>query len=128
MDTSAILAVLFNEPSSITLRDIFRKYGKLYASNLLEAELRSAAAREKVGQDAISGALVHVDYVFPDRPLTGECEMILRHGVPRGADLWHMACALYVSERPSLVTFITMDRQQARIARLTGFPVAGISE
>ena len=45
----------------------------------------------------------------------------LRAGYLRGADLWHVACALYVAPKPSDVFFITLDERQAEVAAALEF-------
>ena len=42
-------------------------------------------------------AIEAVDLVLPDRSLEPEVLEVLQHGRLRGADLWHLACALYVA-------------------------------
>ena len=39
--------------------------------------------------------------MLPDRPLTHECTKALTAGYLRGADLWHVACALYLAGEES---------------------------
>ena len=41
----------------------------------------------------------------------------------RGADLWHVATALYIFDEPSEVTFLTLDRRQGEVAGALGFQV-----
>jgi hypothetical protein len=59
----------------------------------------------------------------PDRTLTAEIETVLDAGPVRGADAWHLACALYLSPAPRELAFLTMDRQQARVAEALGLPI-----
>jgi len=120
-DTSAVLAALFGEPDSVAMRRAFGSLDKLYATNLLEAEVRSVGVREHVDASAVKTALSHLEWVFPDRPLSREFEIILGFGILRGADLWHLACALYVAEDPRNLPFITLDQNQARLAKALGF-------
>jgi hypothetical protein len=81
--------------------------------------LRAAFRREKVkADDTLLGSL---SWVFPDRTLTAEIEAVLDAGPVRGADAWHLACALYLSPAPRELAFLTMDRQQARVAEALGF-------
>jgi hypothetical protein len=47
---------------------------------------------------------------------------ILRHGRLRGADLWHLACALYLADgRPDGLAFLSRDGPQRSLARGLGF-------
>lgn len=45
----------------------------------------------------------------------------LTAGYLRGADLWHVACALYLAEVPSDVTFLSLDDRQRTVAEALGF-------
>jgi hypothetical protein len=119
VDTSCLAAIAFGEPSAARVRRSLLIYDELFASNLLEAELRSALRREKVTSDPddlISG----VSWVYPDRPLTAEITMILEAGYVRGADLWHLAVALFLDPTRE-IDFLSLDIQQLEISRRIGF-------
>ena len=89
------------------------------SSNLLEAELRAAFARERV---ALAGDLFDwMKWVFPERPLMPELERVFAEGCLKGADAWHLACALYVTEEPRSLAFLTLDTRQRAVARRLGF-------
>ena len=103
------------------MRRTFGSLDTLYAANLLEAEVRSISVRERIDMGMVGTALAHIEWVFPDRPLSREFERALGFGILRGADLWHLACALYVAEDARNLPFITLDRNQARIAKALGF-------
>ena len=47
-------------------------------------------------------------------------------GAPiRGADLWHVASALYAAPRPESLSFATLDLRQGAVAEALGFPILG---
>jgi hypothetical protein len=95
------------------------RFDRFLSSNLLEAELRAAFARERI---ALVGDLFDwMKWVFPERPLTPELERLFAHGYLKGADAWHLACALYVTEDPATLAFLTLDRRQRTVARRLGF-------
>ena len=48
-------------------------------------------------------------------------ESALRAGNLRGADLWHIATALYAAPEPAAIAFVTLDRRQASVAAALGF-------
>jgi hypothetical protein len=96
-----------------------QRYDTLVASNFLEAELRSALLREGVEGDP--EILRGIAWILPDRPLDGEIRQALRHGYLRGADLWHLASALYLAEDPTELTFLTLDQRQKEVAEGLGF-------
>jgi hypothetical protein len=98
-----------------------RGFDHLLSSNLLEAELRAAFARE--GQAGDPATLSSVSWVLPDRPLSAEIQRVQVVGYLRGADTWHLATALFVSPDPAALTFLTLDSRQREIARAIGFSV-----
>jgi hypothetical protein len=99
-----------------------RTFSTILSSNLLEAELRAALVREGVDADA-SRILSVITWIYPQRPLTAELERVLRLGRVRGADLWHLACALFVAPDARELSFITLDPPQKGLARKLGFTV-----
>ncbi|MXW48046.1 MAG: type II toxin-antitoxin system VapC family toxin [Gammaproteobacteria bacterium] len=121
IDTSALVAVAFNEPSASILTKIISRCDKVISSSLLEAEIRSAFARENVNfpESLLSG----IGWILPERPLTQELAITLDAGYLRGADLWHVASALYAVNDPQQVFFATLDYKQERVARAIGFQI-----
>lgn len=119
VDTSCLVAIAFGERGAARVRRSLLLYDELLSSNLLEAELRSALRREKVTADAVD-LISGISWVYPDRPLTAEIASILDAGYLRGADLWHLAVALFVD--PSCeIDFLSLDVQQLEISRRVGF-------
>ena len=119
IDTSAILAIEFGEADAPYAKERIDHASTLIASNLMEAEVRSAMRRLGTGLDP--KLISDVDWVYPNRPLTPEFDVILRAGYLRGADLWHVAVALFASPDPSQISFITLDMRQRNVARDIGF-------
>jgi len=119
IDTSCLIAVAFGEPGARPLARRLEDYDELVSSNLLEAELRAALRREGVdgGDDLLAG----VGWILPDRRLTAEIERVLAVRHLRGADLWHVATALYLAESPAEVDFLTLDSAQREAAAALGF-------
>jgi hypothetical protein len=124
VDTSCLVAVAFGEPGYQALVGRLESFDQLFSCNLLEAELRAAFQREGVTTDGV--LLGRLSWVLPDRPLSTEIRTVLAAGHLRGADLWHVACALYLSPVPQELAFLTMDRQQAAVATGMGFPGAEV--
>lgn len=120
LDTSCLVAVAFDEPGATELAEAIASFDELFASNLLEAELRAALVREEVeyDRDALAAGIT---WVLPDRPLSPEIERVLAAGYARGADLWHLAAALYLAEAPGDLSFLSLDRRQADLAAELGF-------
>ena len=48
---------------------------------------------------------------------------MLETGYLRGADLWHVATALYVSPQARNLSFATLDARQSDIAAALGFRI-----
>ncbi|MGI8403091.1 MAG: type II toxin-antitoxin system VapC family toxin [Gemmatimonadaceae bacterium] len=119
VDSSCLVAIAFGEAGAAALGRRLKTFDELVSSNLLEAELRAALAREKV--DAPDDLPVAISWVLPDRPLHTEIAKVLAAGYVRGADCWHLATALYLSEDASEMSFITADERQNAVARELGF-------
>ena len=110
VDTSGLVAIAFDEPGGRRLAQRLRRYDRLFASNLLEAEFRATLLREKV--DARAEALLSwITWVYPNRPLTEEFKRISSVGYVKGADMWHLAHAL----------FLTLDERQRDVSVRLGF-------
>ena len=121
VDTSCLVAIAFGEAGGVAMERRLSRFDELASSNLLEAELRASFAREDVGVDA--GFLNQVSWVLPDRALGPEIIRVLGVGQLRGADLWHVACALYLAGDPTRISFLTFDRRQKEVAEGLGFVV-----
>lgn len=96
------------------------RFDRLYSSTLLEADLRSAVAREGK-PETVKNVVAWLNWVYPRRRLNPQFDQVLKVGSPKGADLWHLACALVVKAKAPEAFFVTLDRQQGDIARLLGF-------
>ena len=119
IDTSAILSVEFREPGWESVARRMRDFSYMASSNLLEAEVRAAFARSRrIFQPTV---LANIEWVYFYRSLGPEIERSLEFGYLRGADLWHVATALYMFRNTSEVTFLTLDRRQGEVAADLGF-------
>lgn len=121
VDTSCLVAIAFAEPGARKVAGRLGRLDRLFSSNLLEAELRSALAREGVSGDAAQDLVTGITWVYPNRPLTQEFDRIITLGYLRGADLWHLACALFLAPDGRDLAFMTLDQSQQRVARRLGF-------
>jgi hypothetical protein len=97
------------------------RFSRLLSSNLLDAEVRSVFAREGLEFDA--SLVAGIGWVLPDRPLSPEIARALDAGYVKGADLWHIASALYFVQDPSEISFVTLDGRQRDVAEALGFRV-----
>ncbi len=119
VDSSAIVAIAFEELGWPEVEQRLGQFDDLWSSNLLEAEIRAAYRREQ--REFRPEILMGVRWVIPDRRLTREISMVVGSGYVKGADLWHLATALYAADDPGELTFITLDERQAEVARALGF-------
>jgi len=121
VDSSCIVSIALGEQLYRELMLRLSHFDRLFSSNLLEAELRSALAREgEIGK--IKNLLAWMTWIYPTRRLTEELDSILEIGRLKGSDLWHLACALFLRRKMGPVSFLTLDGNQGAIARALGFP------
>jgi PIN domain nuclease of toxin-antitoxin system len=118
VDTSAVLAVLFGEATASRVQAQLNESDVVLSSNLLEAELRAAFQREKLEFD--EAVLGSITWLLPQRALSAEISTVLAAGYLRGADLWHVACALYADDGGGGIGFVTMDARQEAVALRVG--------
>ncbi len=121
VDTSCLVAIAFDEPERTEVASRLGEQDIVLSSNLLEAEFRAALARESADLD--EALFSWITWVLPDRPLSVEITRVLRTAYLRGADLWHLSTAIYVTSDPGDLTFLTLDRRQAEVAEALGFRV-----
>jgi hypothetical protein len=121
VDTSCLVAVALDEPGARGMAAKLRKVDRLFSANLLEAEFRSAMQREDVTA-GVDQYLSAISWILPERALTAEIRVVLEHGYIRGADLWHLSCALYLCGDPTMLPFLTLDDRQRAVAAALGFP------
>ena len=114
-----MVAIALGEPGAPAIARRIRAFDTLVAANLLEAEVRSALAREGVRPDR--NRVAGLRWILPDRPLSPEIATVTAVGYARGADLWHLACALYLAAAPDELTFLTLDERQRAAAKALGF-------
>jgi predicted nucleic acid-binding protein len=119
VDTSYLVALALGERGSTRLAKSLKAYDRLLASNLLEAELRSALHRERVTADP-ADLLSAITWAHPDRTLSAEMSTILDAGHVRGADLWHLAVALFIDPERE-IDFLTLDERQRGVSRKLEF-------
>jgi predicted nucleic acid-binding protein len=121
VDTSCLVAIAFDEPERAEVASRLAEHDVLLSSNLLEAEFRAALARESADFD--ESLFSWIAWVLPDRPLSAEITRVLGAAYLRGADLWHLSMAMYVTPDPTDLTFLTLDRRQKEAAEALGFRV-----
>jgi predicted nucleic acid-binding protein len=123
VDTSCLVAIAFDEPGATRLAARLQRFNRLFASNLLEAELRSALTREGVADGREVAMLSWLSWIYPNRPLTPEFARITALGYLKGADLWHLATALFLAPDGKGLVFLTLDKRQRDIGAKLRFSV-----
>ena len=123
VDASGLIAVSFNQPRGPEFERRLTAFTRLVASNFLEAEVSAAFANPERGREYNSAILAGIEWIYPERPLTQEIAATLAVGYLRGADLWHVAVALYAFPEPSEITFLTLDNRQRAVVATLGFRV-----
>ncbi len=121
VDTSCLVAIAFDEPERTEVASRLGEHDMLLSSNLLEAEFRAVLARESTDLD--EALFSWITWVLPDRPLSAEITRVLGAAYLRGADLWHLSMAIYVTSDPTDLTFLTLDQRQWEVAEALGFRV-----
>ena len=121
VDSSVVVAIAFGERGSEAVARRLTSFTQLYSSNLLDAELRAALARESVPYSPHH--VEHIRWIWPSRPLGPEMETAPAAGYLRGADLWHVATALFAAPAPREMAFVTLDERQRAVAAELGFRV-----
>jgi predicted nucleic acid-binding protein len=120
VDTSVVVGITFGETAAARLSARLARFDRIFSSNLLEAEFRSALLRERIegsGQELLG----FITWIFPNRPLSREIDRIAGAGYLRGADLWHLANALFLAPDPRELSFLTLDQRQREVAAGLGF-------
>ena len=121
IDTSVLTAIAFDEPGAEKCASSLDKFTHLVSSNLLEAEIRAVFKRENL--EFQESMIADIEWILPNRTLTPEFSEILQAGYLRGADLAHVATALYFFPQRGSLAFATLDAKQSSIAKELGFPV-----
>ena len=121
VDASAAVAVALEEPGWEETARRLASFPVLLSANLLEAEVRSVYARENLQYPP--NVVSSIGWVHPHRSLGPEMTKTLEvGGYLKGADLWHIATALYVGETIiGRMAFITLDNRQRTVAAKLGF-------
>jgi len=97
---------------------------ELFSSAPFAAELLATLARENRPLSDTDALLSAVSLVFPSQSLVSECKQVLELGYLRGADLWHLATAVFLAGRArEQLLFVSLDERQRKQAKQLGFGV-----
>lgn len=122
IDTSWLIRTNFEDPGGHHQKRL-RKCDAIFSSELLIAELLAFGRREGIAVDLLTPQLKAITFVLPDRSLRPEIEKVAGAGDVRGADLWHLACACYLTPGTDALEFLTVDQRQKEVAALLGFKI-----
>ena len=125
IDTSLLIGLRFQGFSPATVRRIERY--ELYSGELLIAEMLAFGTRESIPEDQLWDALKGLSWVIPEGSLVSELTRIGHSGYARGSDLWHLACAWYLSPIPGDLAFLTVDERQRELASRIGFQAPALN-
>lgn len=126
VDSSVIVAIMFEELAAPRARIILDKATELVSANLLESEVYSAANREGRSLETAAQFIRSISLFFPDRLLSHEHDLIFTKGYARGADAYHIACALFLDPDRRDLHFATLDRDQFLIVKKLGIPFVNL--
>jgi predicted nucleic acid-binding protein len=125
LDTSAAIGLLFGEARAQGLARTLKTTDQLLSASLIVAELLGAFHREGRPLAEADPMLDAVSLITTSgSSLVEECAQVLELGYLRGADLWHLASAVFIAgaHRAELL-FISLDDRQRAQAKKLGFGV-----
>ena len=125
IDTSVLVSLFFEDSTENSqLSRLLKEADEVVSSTLIEAEFLSVLHREKVNINTGIDYLKQISLVIPDRSISKELKTVFSKAYVRGADAFHLACALYLDPKASEIKFLTADKQQQKAAQLIGFSVS----
>ena len=123
IDSSVVISILFEESKRGFCLKKIKEAQFVMSASLLEAEVYSAFAREKVNLLDAKKVLKRISLVYVNRSLDAELEHVFKAGYCRGADALHLAAALMISPDSKDLSFFTFDEQQRSVAKKLGFKI-----
>ena len=119
VDSSLIIATLFQDGPARSIKKLWLSADRFVSSYLLEVEVLSAATRERFALELVEPELRKIGYVRT-HSLATESKVILGKGYLRGADLYHVATALWIQNKHTGLKFLSLDEKQLVVARKVG--------
>ena len=123
LDTSAWIAWKFKQAGSDIFKKIALDSDTVISCPLFVSEYVSFLKRNEIlSQTRYEEELDFIRWIFPAVPLFKEYSQCGKLGFLRGADLYHIATALwFAQDRPSELIFLTCDLKQKEAAKKLGF-------
>ena len=119
VDSSVICAAIFGDHDMTLLSKLVRQKTKLISAYLLEAEVLSAAVREKADIQETKSQLSKISFVKSSTLLV-QLERVFTMGYLRGADAFHVATALWLAGSHKELEFFSFDENQVKVAKTLG--------
>lgn len=123
VDSSLLVGLMFHEDDALALHKRLLKFDELISSSLLEAEIMSAAKREGVSSGITTELVTSVSIYFANSSLGRELDRVLNIAYLRGADAFHLACALALDPKAEELCFCSLDTRQISVAKSLGFKI-----
>ena len=122
VDSSSVLAIILGERRHERVERELRRFDVGVSNGLMEAKIRAALHREGFPETDPEGFPTVIEWIHPDRPLSLEISRALEAGHLKGADLLHVATALFARQATDgALSFLTLDESQRRVAAELGF-------
>jgi uncharacterized protein len=132
-DSSALIPLILDEPSSPTVRGLMRADSHIIASHLTPVEITSSLWRRRHHDKLSAEAHLQADTAFAEitqrwsamaapEAIERAIDLLSRHPL-RAADSVQLASALIARERFGSLPFVTLDLDLAGAARAEGFVV-----
>lgn len=123
VDSSVVVAILLQEGNRAKLIQVLNNAEEVVSSFFSEAEVYSVVKREGLDFDKTKTLLQSLTLVQSDGSLEKEILEALKAGYVRGADLHHLATALYLDPGKKQLRFFTLDENQKKVAKAAGLEV-----
>jgi len=135
-DTSALVPLILDEPTSLQMRAIFADDPEILTSAFTTIEIASAVWRRRHASELSLAAHQQTDELFAGLSTTwtelavsqdaidSANGAMSRHAL-RAGDALQLGTALLAAPSPRKLGFVTLDKELAAAARKEGFPVLG---
>jgi predicted nucleic acid-binding protein len=133
-DTSALIPLMLDEPETGRMRRLLTEDGSIVTASITPIEIASVLWRRRHAGRLPVAAHHDADAMFAElsarwnevaqtsATVQAALDVVTRHPL-RTLDAIQLAAAIVVSDQPSRLAFVTLDRNLAAAARAEGFPV-----
>jgi predicted nucleic acid-binding protein len=133
-DTSALIPLMLDEPESGRMRQLLAEDGSIGAASITPIEIASVLWRRRHAGKLDIAAHHEAEVVFAELSarwnevgytaavVQTALDLLTRHPL-RSLDAMQLAAAILLSDAPSRIGFVTLDKKLAAAARSEGFSV-----